>query len=536
MTVRIHGKMAHLIHQDKLLNMKKTILLLAIFHSIIVVSKAQATKGFGFSFFANGIDSVKVDSVYINTPAAKAGFKRNDFIVSFNGEKLPGKTLQQVADIFKNSDVGNFVIKRNEVEKNITATKAFTYTYDRKCLSGDCVNGFGKGQFFFKNNFIFEGNFTNGVLNGESKVYRPNGALYYIGGFKDFKVHGQGKFVFQTKYKVVSTGEIKFGDPQITQEGTYDNDKLIEGSRYNKNGSLIEKGKYNADGDLISGIYVSRYRGENVYIECSDIITKKWSDGTSDKKLAGLVKIHLNTPDGKIISEGYYSSLDRLREGVFKEYDYTDDVKHAVNYRGGGVSAFNNDIYRISDGSKIATNVIYTKDVQEYFTYNIETGIFQFEGTKVDIGTIGDRWSLSQIKKQYDSKKEAAANYKDNSSSTYNSGSSSYSSSNNSGNTTYSQAEKDAIIAYNSKITQFERQLDKIYGYLKEIGTSYRPLKNIYLESEAKMLEENVGDFIYKHGQYLPDYILDDLKDIKATAQKVYYGRSIDSDYDDDDY
>lgn len=61
-----------------------------------------------------------------------------------------------------------------------------------KCLSGNCLNGFGK--YLFANGTIYEGYFVNGKANGKGKVsYKDGGS--YVGDLIDGKMEGRGVFL-----------------------------------------------------------------------------------------------------------------------------------------------------------------------------------------------------------------------------------------------------------------------------------------------------------------------------------------------------
>ena len=81
------------------------------------------------------------------------------------------------------------------------------------CLSGNCLNGYGK-YVFHDGGTSYEGQFVNGRFNGIGILIRPDGATYkgqfsdnkfngsgililnggarYVGGFKDGFYHGEG--------------------------------------------------------------------------------------------------------------------------------------------------------------------------------------------------------------------------------------------------------------------------------------------------------------------------------------------------------
>ena len=61
---------------------------------------------------------------------------------------------------------------------------------------------------------IIEGEFKDDSLNGEGKIYYPDGSMYQ-GALKDYKKDGYGRYKTQTGQVV---------------KGVFENDKLIEGN------------------------------------------------------------------------------------------------------------------------------------------------------------------------------------------------------------------------------------------------------------------------------------------------------------------
>jgi hypothetical protein len=138
----------------------------------------------------------------------------------------------------------------------------------------------GKGRMVDHDGFVLEGDWKNNKMNGNGKMIDPNGALVYEGAFKDDLFHGygvynnpsengfiayQGEFAnekrhgmgylttasamgrgtmhgeFKDDVAVKCSGKRCLG--HVTEEGDFENDKLIRGTRVCKNG-MVEEGYF----------------------------------------------------------------------------------------------------------------------------------------------------------------------------------------------------------------------------------------------------------------------------------------------------
>ena len=83
---------------------------------------------------------------------------------------------------------GNFAFgKYNGIGKEIISEK------DNFYYEGNYENGLmqGKGKLFFKNKVMYEGEFEKGNYVENGKIIKVNGQ-YYIGQFKGLKIEGKG--------------------------------------------------------------------------------------------------------------------------------------------------------------------------------------------------------------------------------------------------------------------------------------------------------------------------------------------------------
>ena len=84
----------------------------------------------------------------------------------------------------------------------------------------------------YKDELVFEGEFSNGQINGKGKEYYDNAKLKFEGEYLNGKRNGKGKEYYKN-------GELKF-------EGKYINGKMYEGKMHNNklNGIFeLKKGK-----------------------------------------------------------------------------------------------------------------------------------------------------------------------------------------------------------------------------------------------------------------------------------------------------
>ena len=368
-------------------NLKNIIFILsALFLSL---SSIAQQKGYGFSYkFLN--DSLKVDRVFENSPAAKAGIKTNDLIEKINGTSIKGKTKEGIAGLIGERDKTNFTIKRGKQMLNISASKALTAQYDRKCLKGDCINGEGKALLLTENR-IYEGGFINGAPSGKVKIYSADNKLMFDGNIVNGRWEGEGKYYYDN-------GEEK-------NAGIYKNGEFIEGFTYYQNGKIFSKGKYEK-GNLVSGYFKTTYRGKPVFLFCNKIE----NFGTNQEKYYGEVIRRADVPGGVIVSKGNYNGV--WKHGWFEEYEYENDSKFVLHYNQGAIWPGDAKIYRISDGKLIGEKVMFPRNATD-FGREIEGGTFKFAEKGLYVGAIDKYHTIADLKEEYYSKYGGATDKSD---------------------------------------------------------------------------------------------------------------------------
>ncbi|MBK7393758.1 MAG: hypothetical protein IPI64_10740 [Chloracidobacterium sp.] len=123
-----------------------------------------------------------------------------------------------------------------------------------KCISGNCLNGFGK--YIFPTGVIYEGTFVNGSANGKGKVTRTDGSTY-VGDLVNGKMDGKGILLSANgnTYDGGWMGNLKSGQGTQTLKqsgelyvGQFANDKRNgKGKATYKNGDIY-------DGDWVNGL------------------------------------------------------------------------------------------------------------------------------------------------------------------------------------------------------------------------------------------------------------------------------------------
>lgn len=346
----------------------------------VSISVYSQQKSYGFSYkFIN--DSLKVNKVFDNSPAAKVGIKANDFVEKINDTYTKGSNIENISALLGASDKANFIIKRGKQTFTLTATKALTTTYDRKCLSGNCLNGEGKAILFTENR-IYESTFINGIPSGKTKVFTTDNKLIFDGSYSNNNAEGEGKTYY-------TNGEERFS-------GIFKNGEFVEGFWYYDNGKIYCSGKF-ISGNLVSGYYKTTYRGKPVFLFCDKIE----GFGTDKLKFYGNVTRRADVPGGVIVSKGYYDGV--WKHGWFDEYEYENDAKYVLHYNQGAIWPGDAKIFRISDGKQIAERVMFPRNATNYGN-EIEGGSFKFADKTLYVGAIDKYHTIDELKKEYYSK------------------------------------------------------------------------------------------------------------------------------------
>lgn len=252
-----------------------------------------------------------------------------------------------------------------ETAKPIATTKT-------KCMSGNCLNGFGK--YLFANGSTYEGNFVNGRGSGKGKVTNTDGSSY-VGDFRDGKMEGRGIFLYANgnTYDGGWLNNVKSGQGTQTLKasgelyvGQFAGDKRNgKGKATYKNGDIY-------DGDWVNGLregqatysfpngsyYIGGFlkdkqhgSGKQFNKLTNNLTEGTWKDGKI-VNFAGATKITPTAPAAKLPIDGIAT---QLRETLNGKYDYLD--KKPLTYI--FTNKKTNEVLRyqiefIDDGGKLA--------------------------------------------------------------------------------------------------------------------------------------------------------------------------------------
>ncbi len=210
-----------------------------------------------------------------------------------------------------------------------------------KCLSGNCLNGFGK--YLFANGNTYEGNFVNGRGNGKGKVVNTDGSSY-VGDFVNGKMEGRGIFLSANgnTYNGMWANNVRSGEGKQTvqKSGEYYVGQFAGDNRHGK-GKVTYKNGDIYDGDWVNGLregqatytfpngsyYIGGFNkdkqhgtGKQFNKLTGITIEGTWKDGTF-VNTPGATKI---TPTATAANFPVDGIATQLRETLNGKYDYLD--------------------------------------------------------------------------------------------------------------------------------------------------------------------------------------------------------------------
>ena len=248
-----------------------------------------------------------LNNQYINAVTLGSNNITRKISVEFRADK-PGKVRYIL-----------FVVKDEQYDASTAVTPPSTGSTN--CVSGNCVNGFGKyhspdgdiyeGDFVngkgegqgtntFKNGNVYTGQFSNGLRNGKGTSKTADGNIYE-GDFVNNKFEGQGTYTF--KNGNVYTGQ--FADNKRNGKGKmiYSTGEIYDGNWVDdkRNG----KGKSTfPSGDIYEGDFVNDNReGQGTYtFKNGNYYTGEWKNFK---------------PNG--YGKEYIKATNAVREGTWKD-------------------------------------------------------------------------------------------------------------------------------------------------------------------------------------------------------------------------
>lgn len=140
------------------------------------------------------------------------------------------------------------------MDKTFSGVATYEYS-DGRIYSGDFVNGMphGKGRMTFPNRDIYDGEWSDGKMNGQGEYLRFNTrtdkyAERYIGEFVDGVIHGNGRILFENRMeyegqwqngKRTGTGTLWISDKEYLH-GLWKYDEMIRGVRHFESGDWYD--------------------------------------------------------------------------------------------------------------------------------------------------------------------------------------------------------------------------------------------------------------------------------------------------------
>jgi len=168
----------------------------------------------------------------------------------------------------------------------------------------------GKGTIYSeiysdKNHILYEGDFSNGKLNGNGKCFYENGN-YYIGQFSNNLRHGKGTIFYKNnsiKYEGDFNKDLVEGNGKyIWEDGDYYIGQFFNNLRHGKGTEYYKNDKEKYIGDFIK----NKYEGNGKYIwENGNYYIGQWINGLKHGK--GIIY----SKDNKIIYEGDFANDKR---------------------------------------------------------------------------------------------------------------------------------------------------------------------------------------------------------------------------------
>ena len=203
----------------------RRILLLIFCQCISTLSYCQNI--FGFSYYTNEEDSVIVTKVFKNSPADKAGLKVGDFLNFINDIPLSFKKKELLTKVLSDAPAMNNELRfyRAPDVKKTNLNKAPLSSFEFSCISGNCSNGDCVVESTF--GYTIKGKCSNNAISGTAECYYNDGALYYKGNLLNNKFDGNG--IQYTADKIKFEGNFKNGLRQGNGKITYPDNSYLTG-------------------------------------------------------------------------------------------------------------------------------------------------------------------------------------------------------------------------------------------------------------------------------------------------------------------
>jgi len=224
----------------------------------------------------------------------------------------------------------------------VATAKPISTTTTTSCLSGNCLNGFGK--YRFANGAVYEGNFVNGRASGKGNVKYADGSTY-VGDFVNGKMEGRGIYLYANgnTYNGGWANNLKSGQGTQTLKQS---DELyvgqFSGDKRNGKGKATYKNGDTYEGDWVNGLregqatynfpngsyFIGGFKNDKQhgpgkqFNKLTGRMTEgTWKDGVFENT-PGVAKI---TPVAETVPKSpVVETKTQLRETLNGKYDYLD--------------------------------------------------------------------------------------------------------------------------------------------------------------------------------------------------------------------
>ena len=252
-----------------------------------------------------------------------------------------------------------------EFKDNIPNGKGIKYyKYGNILYDGNFNNGIfeGNGKYIWENGEYYVGQFKNGLRHGKGTEYYSNGKTMYEGDYVNNKLEGNGKYIWEKGDYYIGQfknglkhgkGTLYYSTGNILYEGDWVNNKPEGNGIYNlekgeyyigkfKNGLRHGKGtEYYSNGNVLyEGDWVNGKReGDGKYIwRSGEYYIGQWKNGLRHGKGT------MHYSDGNMMYDGDFIKDEREGNGIYiwenDEY-YTGQWKNGSEY-GNGILFYSN--------------------------------------------------------------------------------------------------------------------------------------------------------------------------------------------------
>ena len=217
------------------------------------ISKTKSQNVFGFEYYIDNEENLRIKNILKNSPAEKVGLKVGDYLNFINDIPLSSAPLERISKLFQEIPNNNNELRyyrEGEVYKTIIS-KVPLSSFEFVCISGNCSNGDCVLESTY--GYTIKGKCNNNVISGSAECYNADGSLFYKGNMLNNKFEGNGIQYGSNKstFEGIFKNGIRQGNGKITNSDNsyltgFWKDGKIEGNAqfYNANTKQLENRVY----------------------------------------------------------------------------------------------------------------------------------------------------------------------------------------------------------------------------------------------------------------------------------------------------